>query len=207
MDAIAATTSDVICLQEVWEQADKEMIRDGAIEAYPHSALVVNDLDTPLDDPTDQQGEIPPAPTVVPCPDENVGEDNILDQMNDAVDCLQENCSTTPDATPPEDELGRTISQSCATDNCVVQVLGLLGGNEQQQRCYACVVTQLPTSTFGKMRDSCANVVNQDLAFDGQNGVMILVAPPAQERRELGHSWHLEPPKHSSRDGGATERF
>ena len=182
VDAIAATSSDVICLQEVWEQADKEMIRGGAIEAYPHSALVVNDLDTPLDDPTDQQGEIPPAPTVVPCPDENVPvgmtEVNILDQMNQGVDCLQEFCSTTPDATPPEDELGRTTSEACASDNCAGAVAGLLLGNAQQQRCYACVVTQLPTSTFGKMRDSCANVVNQDLAFEGQNGVMILSRHP-----------------------------
>jgi endonuclease/exonuclease/phosphatase family metal-dependent hydrolase len=178
VDAIAATTSDVICLQEVWSQEDKELIRDGALSAYPHSALVFNDLDTPLDDPTDQQGEIPPAPTVVPCPDEDVGEANILDQMNDAVDCLKEFCSTTPEATPPEDELGQTTSETCATDNCALRVAGLLLGNEQQQRCYACVATQLPTATFGKMRDSCANVVNQDLAFDGQNGVMILSRHP-----------------------------
>ncbi len=116
VEAIAATNSDVICLQEVWNQDDKELIRDGALAAYPNSALVFNDLDTPLDDPTDQQGQIPPPPTVVPCPDENVpvgmNEVNILDQMNDGVDCLKEFCSTTPDATPPDDELGRTTSES-----------------------------------------------------------------------------------------------
>jgi endonuclease/exonuclease/phosphatase family metal-dependent hydrolase len=117
VDAIAATTSDVICLQEVWSQEDKELIRDGALSAYP-------------------------------------------------------------EATPPEDELGQTTSETCATDNCALRVAGLLLGNEQQQRCYACVATQLPTATFGKMRDSCANVVNQDLAFDGQNGVMILSRHP-----------------------------
>jgi endonuclease/exonuclease/phosphatase family metal-dependent hydrolase len=88
------------------------------------------------------------------------------------------NCSTTPDATPPEDELGRTTSADCASANCVGQVAGLLFGDPAQQRCYACVVTQLPTSTFGRIRESCANVVNQDLAFDGQNGVMILSRHP-----------------------------
>lgn len=181
VDALAATSSDIICLQEVWTQADKELIQAGTIEAYPYSALVRNDLDTPLDDATDQQGQVPPAPTVVPCPDQDVGEDNILDQMNQAVDCLRDNCSTTPDATPPEDELGRTTSEACASASCVGEVTGLLFGDAQQQRCYACVVTQLPTSTFATMRDSCANVVNQDLAFDGQNGVMILSRHPLKE--------------------------
>ena len=179
VEAIAATESDIICLQEVWEQADKELIRDGVIAAYPHSAFFENDLDTPLDDPTDQDGEVPPAPTGVPCPDEQASDGmNVLDQMNQAVDCLVENCSTTPDATPPEDELGRTISAECASANCVGQVAGLLFGDAVQQRCYACVITQLPTSTFGTMRESCATVVNQDLAFGGQNGVMILSRHP-----------------------------
>jgi endonuclease/exonuclease/phosphatase family metal-dependent hydrolase len=179
VEAIAATESDIICLQEVWEQADKELIRDGVIAAYPHSAFFENDLDTPLDDPTDQDGEVPPAPTGVPCPDEQASDGmNVLDQMNQAVDCLVENCSTTPDATPPEDELGRTTSAECASANCVGQVAGLLFGDAVQQRCYACVITQLPTSTFGTMRESCATVVNQDLAFGGQNGVMILSRHP-----------------------------
>jgi len=185
VEAIAATDSDIICLQEVWEQADKERIRDGAIDAYPYSALVKNNLDTPLDDAEDQQGQVPPPPTGVPCPDQDVetpiGTVNILDQMNQAVDCLLDNCSTTPDATPPQDELGRTTSEACASASCVAQVAGLLGDNAQQQRCYACVATQLPVSTFGRMRDSCANVVNQDLAFDGQNGVMILSRYPLKD--------------------------
>jgi endonuclease/exonuclease/phosphatase family metal-dependent hydrolase len=34
VEAIAASDSDIVCLQEVWNQADKELIRDGALEAY-----------------------------------------------------------------------------------------------------------------------------------------------------------------------------
>jgi endonuclease/exonuclease/phosphatase family metal-dependent hydrolase len=179
VEAIAATDSDIICLQEVWNQADKELIRDGALAAYPYSALFRDDLDTPVDDPTDQNDQVPPPPTGVPCPDEEASDGmNILAQMNQAVDCVMANCSTTPDATPPEDELGRTTSAECASANCVGQVAGLLFGDAAQQRCYACVITQLPTSTFGRMRESCATIVNQDLAFDGQNGVMILSRHP-----------------------------
>ncbi len=176
-DALAASDADIICLQEVWEQADKELLRDAAAEAFPHSALFEDNLDTPVDDPTDQQGEVPPPPVGVPCPDEDVGDDNILDQMNAAVDCVQEFCSTTT----PDDEDGRTTSAACAGANCVGAVAGLLFGNAQQQRCYASVITQLPTETFGYMRNSSATVDNQDVAFRGQNGVMILSRYPLKD--------------------------
>ena len=175
-DAIAAHDADVLCLQEVWTQADKELIRDTAAQTYPYFAFFENNLDTPVDDPTDQQGEIPPAPTTVPCPDEFFdGEDlTIEQQMNAAIDCVRDNCSTIPDS----DE-GRTFSAACASSNCSIVVAPLLFGlDPQHQRCYACVIPQLPTATFGEMRATCPTVPNQDLAFGGQNGVMILSRHP-----------------------------
>ncbi|MGD8826878.1 MAG: hypothetical protein PVI24_17970, partial [Myxococcales bacterium] len=88
--AIAAQTSDIICLQEVWEKSDKESIRVAAADTYPYVAFFPDDdLNTPIDDATDQQGEIPPTPTTVPC-------ETLLDEMNQAVDCLRDNCSTIP---------------------------------------------------------------------------------------------------------------
>lgn len=175
VDAIAEMDSDLVCLQEVWTQADKELIRDAAIASFPYSVLFEDDVDTPVDDATDQMGEIPAPPTTVPCPDPEASDGvTIVDQMNSAVDCVAESCSTTT----PGDEDGRTTSASCASSNCVGAVGALLFGDAQQQRCYACVVTQLPTSTFSNIRTSCSTVVNQDLAFDGQNGVMILSRYP-----------------------------
>lgn len=180
-DAIAANESDILCLQEVWDQSDKELIRDTAAEAYPHVTFFEDDLDTPIDVPTDQQGQIPPLPTTVPCPDVEVTEGvTIVDQMNDAVDCLRDNCSTMPGS-----DDGRTTSAECASSQCVGAVASLLFGDAQQQRCYACVVTQLPTAKLGDIRDSCATVVNQDLAFEGQNGLMILSRHPFQTAEEL----------------------
>ncbi len=49
-DAIAAHDADVLCLQEVWTQADKELIRDAAAQAFPYAVLFENDVDTPVDD-------------------------------------------------------------------------------------------------------------------------------------------------------------
>ncbi len=188
-DAIAANDADIICLQEVWAQADKEMIRDAAAAAYPSSAFFEDNLDTPVDDPTDQQGEVPPAPTTVPCPDIDVGDGvTVAELMKDAVDCVRDNCSTIPDS----DE-GRTTSASCASSSCVPAVAPLLFGDDpQHQRCYACVIPQLPTSTFAEMRSSCATVFNQDLAFGGQNGVMILSRHPLKNAKEwvLPGTWN-----------------
>jgi endonuclease/exonuclease/phosphatase family metal-dependent hydrolase len=175
-DAIAAHDADILCLQEVWIQADKEFIRDRAAAAFPHSVFFENNLDTPVDDPTDQQGQIPPAPTTVPCPDEIFGGDELTieAQMDIAIDCVRDNCSTISDS-----DMGRTISAACASSNCSIAVAPLLFGTDpQHQRCYACVIPQLPTATFAEMRASCPTVVNQDLAFGGQNGVMILSRHP-----------------------------
>lgn len=186
-DAIAASDADLICLEEVWPQADKEAMRDAAADTFAHTAFFEDNLDTPIDDPTDQTGQVPPTPTTVPCPDIAAGDATIADQMNAAVDCVRDNCSTIPG-----DDEGRTTSTDCAAAECVGAVGPLLLGDEQQQRCYACMVTQLPTSTFGEIRDSCTTVVNQDLAFEGQNGVMILSRYPLKNEKEwvLPGTWN-----------------
>ena len=180
-DAIAASDADVLCLQEVWTQADKELIRDAAMDAYPHSAWFEDNLQTPIDDATDQQGVVPPPPTTVPCGETDIGDGvTIADQMNEAVDCVSANCSTMPGS-----EEGRTTSAGCAGSACVGAVGDLLFGDAEQQRCYACVVTQLPTATFAEIRTRCTTVVEQDLAFEGQNGVMILSKHPLSNAQEL----------------------
>ncbi len=182
--AIAAADADILCLQEVWTQADKDLISAAAIGNFPYIITFEDDLDTPLDDATDQNGVVPPAPTTVPCPDDVEAQPGvtIADQMNDAIDCVRDGqdlqgnfCSTIPGS-----DLGRTTSTDCAAEACFLQVAGLAAGTAQQQRCYACLATQLPTDTFGTIRSRCPTVVNQELAFQGQNSVMILSRYPLQ---------------------------
>jgi hypothetical protein len=174
-EAIAASDADILCLQEVWDQSDKVAIRDKAAEAFPHSAFFEDDLDTPIDDATNQQGVVPPPPTTAPC-----AEEPLTSQMNTFVDCLRDNCSTIPDS-----EDGQTTSEACAAASCPEAALPLLFGDAEAQRCYACVATQLPTETFADMRSRCPTAVNQDLAFQGQNGVMILSRHPLKNVDEL----------------------
>lgn len=180
VDAIAVAEGDILCLQEVWEQSDKDAIEAAAAANFPHVVSFEDDLATTVDDPTDQNGDVPEPPEGVPCPDiepeDPATPDGvaILDQMNDACDCLRDECSTIEGS----DE-GRTESAECASSSCVPAVGPLLfGADPRQQRCYACVITQLPTATIGDIRSSCATVENQDLAFGGQNGVMILSRYP-----------------------------
>jgi len=170
-EAIAASDADILCLQEVWDQTDKVAIRDAAAEAFPHSAFFEDSLDTPIDDATNQDGQVPPAPAEAPC-----AEEPLTGQMNALVDCLRDNCSTIPDS-----EDGQTTSEACAAESCQAEAVPLLFGDPKAQRCYACVTTQLPTETFGDMRSRCPTVVNQDLAFQGQNGVMVLSRHPLKD--------------------------
>jgi hypothetical protein len=167
INAIPTTDADIICLQEVWEQADKDAIVAAAAGQFPYSVSFAHDLDTPVDDPTDQNGQIPSMPSGVPCPDANTGDQgaNIADQVDQAAQCLADFCSTTGDAT------GRTTSAECAASACLLPVAPLLLGNELQQRCYACAITQLPSEVIGTLADRCKTIENQDLAFRGQNGV------------------------------------
>lgn len=179
-DAIAAAEADLLCLQEVWTQADKDMIADAAADNYPHIAQFFNNLETPLDDPTDQNGEIPPPPTGPPCPDTEAEPGvTIQDQMNTAIDCVRDNCSTIPG-----DDNGQTTSTECAEEECFAEVAALILGSAQQQECYACLVTQLPTSTFAEIRSSCPADPNQNIAFEGQNGVMILSKHPLSNEND-----------------------
>ncbi len=177
-EAIAAADADILCLQEVWTEADKQMIRMAAETNFPNSVLFVDDLDTPLDSPADQNGDIPPAPTTVPCPPiEVLPGVTVEDQMNSAIECVAENCNTIA----PGDESGQTTSTDCAQEFCIGEVAALIFGDEQQLRCYACLATQLPTSTFAEIEASCPAIINQELAFEGQNGVMILSKYPLKD--------------------------
>jgi endonuclease/exonuclease/phosphatase family metal-dependent hydrolase len=166
---LAASPADVVCLQEVWLRSDKEAIAAGVASVFPHAVWDEHDLDTPLDDPEDQDGAIPPPPTVPPCDGEALEA-----TLDAALACLSENCSTAPGS-----DDGRTTSTACAQDACIAQVAGMVITDDLQTlRCYACLATGLPTSTFGEIRDRCTSEVNGELAFDGQSGVMILSRYP-----------------------------
>ncbi len=181
VDAIAAMDSDIVCVQEVWAQSDKDRIIEAARTTFPHSVAFMHDLDTPIDDPADQNGNVPPAPMTPPC------GGSLETTLDAALTCFRDNCSTIPGS----DE-GHTTSSSCAEEMCIDAVTTLLLGNADSLQCYACLATSLPTESFGDMRQLCTTQPNATLAFRGQSGVMILSKHPIRdsEAHVLPGTWN-----------------
>jgi len=170
--ALPATDADVVCLQEVWRQSDKDLLLDATSEAFPYSVAFTHDLDTSIDDAADQNGDVPPAPTTPPCA-------SLTTDLEDALTCLRESCSTVPGS-----DDGQTTSTDCAESECIGVVASLLLSSDPDAlRCYACIATSLPTETFGDIRDLCTTEPNAGLAFGGQSGVVLLSKLPLSNER------------------------
>lgn len=172
IDAMAALDADVVCLQEVWLQEDKDAVIQAAEQYLPYSVFFEHDLDTEVNDPTDQDGEVPAPPTSPPC-----NTDELDELLNRTVDCLRESCSTDPES---GDE-GQVTSVVCGRHSCFDSVQPEFMANEQSLRCYACVASSVPTQTFGDMRELCTTEPRAELTFGGQSGVVLLSRYPIIE--------------------------
>ena len=173
--AVAGMDSDVVCLQEVWTQSDKDAVIAAAAATFPHVLSFTHDRNTPVTDPTDVAGATPPAFTTAPC------EGEMLEAMLDSgVACVAENCSTIPGS----DE-GMTTSTSCAAESCAESIVPLLTGGAEELRCYGCIASNLPTESLRDIRTACTTETNSDLAFRGQSGVMILSKHPLSETQDF----------------------
>ena len=186
IDAIASMETDIVCLQEVWRDSDKDAIAAAAKARFPYAVSFKTTLDTPLDDPTDQNGQIPPAPTEAPC-----AQTTQKDKLINVINCVQQKCSTIPGS-----QQGMTTSTECVIAECITEATALLYGDPNtataDRKCYGCAATLLPTDTFQQMLETCTTNKNAGLAFDGQSGVMILSKFPLQnvEQRVIPGTWN-----------------
>lgn len=191
-DALAADDADVICLQEVWRQSDKDLILAATADAFPHAVWFQHDLETPIDDATDQNGMVPPPPSTAPCSDPMVAQ-----ALDNAIDCLAQNCSTVPGS-----DQGQTTSTDCAAAQCTPAAAALLTSGPEYLRCYGCLAPSLPTEKLADIRTSCKSDPKAGLAFGGQNGVMILSRVPLSnaEVRVLPGTWNRRVILHATAD-------
>jgi endonuclease/exonuclease/phosphatase family metal-dependent hydrolase len=180
-DALATDDADVVCVQEAWRAADKELIAARAAEAFPHVVSFAHDASTPLDDPTDQTGQVPADPPGPPC-----ASAEALAALDEAIACLAASCSTIPGS-----EEGQTTSTSCAEAECSASAAALLTGGPELLRCYGCLAPGLPTETLADLRATCS-AGDGGLAFGGQSGVMILSKHPILEEEDwvLPGTWN-----------------
>lgn len=182
IDAIASMDTDILCVQEAWRKSDKDLIAAGAKARFPYVVSFDDNLETPIDDATDQDGGVPPTPTAPPC-----AAQEQLDKVNLVLACVKDKCSTIPGS-----EDGMTTSTECAVKECTSEAAALLYGSTADQKCYGCAATQLPTDTLKTIKEKCTTNPRAGLAFDGQAGVMLLSRFPLEnpEQRVIPGTWN-----------------
>lgn len=180
--ALAADTSDVICVQEAWLESDKEAIATAVRARFPYVARWQHSLETAVDSEIDPMCPVVPESTGAPCA--SMGSQTSL---NAGLSCLTRNCSTMPNS-----EMGQTTSTSCAQAMCVGEVANLITTGAEGLRCYGCLAPNLPTETFASIRSQCTTNPRAGLAFGGQSGVMILSRYPLSntEVRVMPGTWN-----------------
>lgn len=175
MATLAAMPSDIVCVQEAWNQADKEAIAQAARMRFPHAVYYQHNLDTP-EEAIESDCPVTPAATTPPCADPTTAM-----RLNTALMCLAQNCSTMPGS-----DQGQTTTTMCAAERCFAQASGLLvTGGPQGQRCYGCLAPNLPTESFASIRQRCTTSLRGETAFNGQSGVMILSRYPLSDQGQF----------------------
>lgn len=166
---IAALQGDIACVTEVFPEAVKLEVEAAAKTAYPHAYWAKTTMTTPIDDPTDASGMVPP-PLGPSCAQSAA-------KFKTAMDCVRDNC-----VAPAGSEMGvpgEGIS-ACMADKCTSVLLPLLIiGSEDDKRCWGCMFQQLNGGkAIGDARTACSTDAKAKLTLDGQNGAMILSKYP-----------------------------
>ncbi|MET0593758.1 MAG: hypothetical protein ABW133_13725 [Polyangiaceae bacterium] len=187
------TVSDFLCASEV-SRHDDLVLPDGqkdyTQEALERAALAVDngfkyfaraytDLDTPADDTVDQNGEIPPPVTRIPC------SAPVKPETADLVyKCLLERCNSLPNSNPEGVTAGGT---NCYSEKCGPSALGfLLFGSPEDNQCFQCIVLNgLSYMPWGKIRTRCATEGRRPMAFEGRPTSMLLSRFPIKSTEKF----------------------
>ena len=165
VDALRSSAADVLCLQQVWLDSEKERIAAELVDRFPHSLWFAHDHMTPFTDATDLAGDVPTPPSEAPCaaPAAQAATDDMLS-------CLVENCSTVPGS-----ETGMVGDPACATSTCSAESLQF--GPPEIQACGFCLLFVAAGASIEEMRRVCSTET-QPFVFDGQSPLMVLSSLP-----------------------------
>lgn len=170
-DAVSALNSDAVCVSEIWNNADKEALAAAAKgKGFEYSYYTAHDWNTPVDDPTDQNGVVPPPITTAPCA-------SSVDKMNAALDCLRDTCMGKDENAKPDEKFKDCI-MGCASTG----LLPLITGNDDDKACWSCIFTQSASyQPTAFTREKCATDPKARFVFNGNDGVMVLSKYPIKE--------------------------
>jgi hypothetical protein len=174
-DAIANRPSDVQCILELNDKADRDTVIAKAQANFPYNVTLTSDLSTQPTEPADQKGNIPPPSTRAACAAP-------VDQGNYTafLSCLENNCAapTGPTGTlafPGAAGAGDSTPSDCISKACTSTILPLYSGDVLAQNCSNCVVTNtVSLYPFSQVDTTCTTEVRAPMAFQGQTPSMIL---------------------------------
>ncbi len=172
LEAVAAYDTEVLCLEEVWFQSDKDAIAAAVKSRLPYAASFKTDLDTAVSDTRDGTGSVQNAFTTPPCTGDNAAS------LEAGLDCLKDNCSTIAGSLD-----GMATTTECAKSKCAGSAASLLFADDK--RCYGCFAATLPSSTFNEMKTECEQNPHGGLFAKGQNGVMLLSKYPLRNVEQV----------------------
>jgi hypothetical protein len=168
-------TSDVVCISETFSDADKVALSDAMKKNFPYSYYAKTTWATPLDDATDLTGMVPKQPTAPAC----MGNETL---MNNALDCLRDNCADMP--TESGMLTGDNPPSACLKAKCLSKVLPLFsaGGGA----CWNCVLSNLfGYEPIGAIRNDCTMDPTAILAFKGNSSTMVVSRYPIKNPEAL----------------------
>ncbi|MGH7294046.1 MAG: hypothetical protein ACRELB_03890, partial [Polyangiaceae bacterium] len=189
-DALAQLPSDLVCVTNVLSDADKATLVATAFDAghliYPK--WFADTPDTPVDDPTDQNGSVPPPRTAPACT-------SATDQSNlaSALDCLSANCANPDGSGTVQEDATTCIAKSCTTPLETIITLS--------PACWGCAIGELQSeATFAMTSTECTTDPKAGLVGNGASGIVML------SRHPLLDTWQYVLPSTGTRSGlvGAT---
>jgi len=173
---LAELESDVVCVTEIYSDADKEALVAAARGRFPHSQYLKADLETAPTDARDSRGNVPPARTRPPCDGERRG---IL--LNGALDCFRDNCAEPKGS---EEAIATSLPTACLEQNCVGSVAPLAGTSDlEDDVCWVCLLSHYQSyRSIAKARSACTTNPKAVYAYDGASGVLLLSRHPLTDQ-------------------------
>jgi hypothetical protein len=172
--AIAARSTDLVCLLEADRDTDKASLAAAAMVQFPYSYYVNTTLATQPTDPATADGGVPRAPTMAPC----AGADPAT--VATAYQCVEQNCSG------PGGASGHISTAGCLSEECLLQLLPL---QSKAASCFDCMlyylVSELPISAGQTACTQQTQPEQVPLAFDGMAASMILSHYPLKNMQSF----------------------
>jgi hypothetical protein len=162
--ALGGIDADVACITGVYRESDKALVRDAVQAVLPYSAWVTTSLDSAPNDPADQNGNVPPAPTAAAC-----APPDIAPALDTGLACVIANCSTIPNS-----DQGYVSGYDCMYSKCLSDAAALLAN----KRCFNCAFEQIEDKTIAQMKSECTTDPKAQFALEGQNGIVLLSKQP-----------------------------